>query len=646
MGRCLVGFRIAEAFVEVKSDATGLRSEVTRDVEAAGAGQEIKVGLKVDSRPLGGLFANLAPLILPGIAAVTQLTGVLGLVPAVAGAAGLAVGTAAVGFSGFGDAVRKGGADLAALPPEANKAATAVRSLGPAWESLKLDVQQRMFTGLGDIITRVGATDIPVLRTGMGQMADSLNSMFRNIGSWATSTKTVSDLRLIFDNSSVAGANLARSVQPILGLLRDIAAVGSTFLPQLTSHFANAAQKAADFISHARETGQLAGWIQTGITAAGKLWEILKNLVETMIKISQAPGFGPGILDSFVAITGAVLKLVTAIPELVPLIGAAVVAWRAYVIVQAIVNTLMTANPIGLIVVAIGLLVAAVVIAITHWDEFKASMLAVWNAIRSAVTAAINAILSLVTNVWNSITSTTSSTWNSVKNTVTGAINSVRDTVSGVANSIMSTLSNAWNSARNTAVSAWNSIVGAVSSAVGSLMGVVSGVPGRILGALGNLGSLLYQAGVNVIQGLINGIMAMVGRVSSAISSVASTIRGALPFSPAKWGPLSGSGSPDLAGAKIGGMLAEGMHSSVGDVVSASQRMAGAALPRLLPASLSLTAGGSAGGTGGQPSNAGLAKAIDRLGKRMGGVTVNVTQVAGSPAETGRFVALALRTVG
>lgn len=90
------------------------------------------------------------------------------------------------------------------------------------------------------------------------------------------------------------------------------------------------------------------------------------------------------------------------------------------------------------------------------------------------------------------------------------------------------------------------------------------------------LGNLLYDAGRNVISGLIRGIESMTGSVSGAMSGVASLIRGFLPFSPAKWGPLSGSGSPDLAGAKIGSMLATGMTRSTFQVAQAGRQLAAA----------------------------------------------------------------------
>lgn len=117
----------------------------------------------------------------------------------------------------------------------------------------------------------------------------------------------------------------------------------------------------------------------------------------------------------------------------------------------------------------------------------------------------------------------------------------------------------------------------AVRNGISRVASFVRSLPGRIRSAVGNLGGLLVQAGKNVVQGLINGITSMFGRLASVASNMASKIRNVLPFSPAKEGPLSGRGSPELAGRKIGDMVAAGMTRGTGAVAAAAAGMAGAA---------------------------------------------------------------------
>ena len=127
------------------------------------------------------------------------------------------------------------------------------------------------------------------------------------------------------------------------------------------------------------------------------------------------------------------------------------------------------------------------------------------------------------------------------------------------------------------ASSAMGAFSGAISGGIGAAVAAVGAIPGQIVGALGNLGRLLFDAGANIINGLVEGIKSKVGAVTGAIGDVASKIRGALPFSPAKWGPLSGRGNPLYSGQAIGNLVAAGMHDTLGAVTGASAELAGAA---------------------------------------------------------------------
>jgi phage-related protein len=126
------------------------------------------------------------------------------------------------------------------------------------------------------------------------------------------------------------------------------------------------------------------------------------------------------------------------------------------------------------------------------------------------------------------------------------------------------------------AAAAFTNMVNAVRSRLDSVASVVRGLPGRIKSVIGNLGSLLYNAGRNVIQGLINGITSKLGALRDKAASAASTIRNLFPFSPAKEGPLSGSGSPHIAGGKIATMVAEGIERNTPKLYKAAAAMAAA----------------------------------------------------------------------
>lgn len=78
-----------------------------------------------------GLAPNVVPLIGSAVQTVSQLSGVLGLIPAAAGAAGLAIGSLKIATVGFADAINEVGDPakfaeaIKALAPNAQQAATA-----------------------------------------------------------------------------------------------------------------------------------------------------------------------------------------------------------------------------------------------------------------------------------------------------------------------------------------------------------------------------------------------------------------------------------------------------------------------------------------------------------------------------------------
>lgn len=112
--------------------------------------------------------------------------------------------------------------------------------------------------------------------------------------------------------------------------------------------------------------------------------------------------------------------------------------------------------------------------------------------------------------------------------------------------------------------------IGAMLGDIGrAVMDLGSEIVSKVLG----FGGRLFDAGKNIIQSMIDGIKSMFGKIGSAMGEVGSKVRNFLPFSPAKEGPLSGSGSPDRAGAQISAMVASGILQGETDVAVAMHRI-------------------------------------------------------------------------
>ena len=233
------------------------------------------------------------------------------------------------------------------LAPAAQGVVSAVLQLEPAFTSLRMDVQQHLFDGLKQTLLDTANTALPVVRTGLTQMADAINTAVKNVGSFIQQQSSIQAWQGIFANIGQAATNLAGAVKPILQIITDVTTVGSQFLPQLAQHFADAAQKAADFVSKAKETGQLAQWIQTGITAVKDLWDSLKNVVAIIKDLATAQGFGPNFLQALKDVTAGIRWLTDNIPGLTSLVQAFIDAWVLAKIVTGIQSVITIVGGLG-----------------------------------------------------------------------------------------------------------------------------------------------------------------------------------------------------------------------------------------------------------------------------------------------------------
>lgn len=162
---------------------------------------------------------------------------------------------------------------------------------------------------------------------------------------------------------------------------------------------------------------------------------------------------------------------------------AANVATKAYAAAQWLLNAALTANPIGLVIVAIGALIAIVVLIATHTKELGRTFSNVWNSITSYVGKAVNMIGSRLTAFITTMK-------NIAANMVSGFLNGFRD----FGNKLMAAVAKPITDAIN-----W----------VKNKLGIRS--PSAVTHAIGE----------NFGQGFVNGITAQTANARNAAAQVA-----------------------------------------------------------------------------------------------------------------------------
>lgn len=292
---------------------------------------------------------------------------------------------------------------------------------------------------------------------------------------------------------------------------------------------------------------------------------ILKSKTETDILVTALVSALAGYaivktVSGFKSLTSSLGDIWAGIGKLIPALGAQTVATEAATVAQTEADVAMDANPIGLVVLAIAALIGVIVLVVTHWKLFKQYAVDAFHFVVSAGEDAFNWV---------------KGHWPLILAILTGPIGIAVLMIKGH----------------------WNQIVEGASAAIHDVTSWFGRLPGLIGGAISSLGSMLFNAGANMISMLAHGIESMAMAPVHAVSSIIADVRSFLPFSPARKGPLSGSGSPDVAGRQIGLMLAGGMTGSAPMISAASRQLAAATLSGYTGGAAA--AGGSAAGGGG-----------------------------------------------
>jgi hypothetical protein len=620
-------------FRELARHLSGRSVKLDVDVNERAAEQIKQIGTSFTR--LSGASLNIAGLAstaqtLAGVAAAAvQASGALLLLPAAGLAVAAVIGTLVLGFQGFGDALKSMGdpaqfaAALANLAPAAADTARSIKNLRPAFGALRLDVQQRLFTGMGATITQLANAYLPTLRTGLGGIASALNESARAFAGFLAAPQSVADTGTILDNIRAALSTLAPAGAAVAQVFRDIATVGSGFLPQLASGITRSTQRFAEFIATARQTGKLQSWISGGLSALSQMWQILKNLgsiVKSVFGALDASGGGflafltdvtgklaaflksaegMAVLDALADASAAAGQAIsgvfgTALAELGPVIVRLAPGFAEFVsqLSGGLVTALQIAGPLlsafagflsenaswlGPIVIGLGTLAAVagpLVSGLIMLGNAVRIVTLVFNAMKlallsnpfTAIALAVAALAVLIITNWDSIKTWTINAFQAISAFVSRIWQSISDWVSARVSDVLAAIG--WLGQLPGKVGAW--FRGVYQSAVGALGDLVSwvgGLPGRILSALGDLGSLLLQTGGNIISGLLRGISNAAGRVKDfLVGLVKDAVGGVLSY--------LGISSPSRLMMSIGGHTAEGFAKGIADATPLAARAA------------------------------------------------------------------------
>jgi hypothetical protein len=252
------------------------------------------------------------------------------------------------------------------------------------------------------------------------------------------------------------------------------------------------------------------------------------------------------------------------------------VATKAAAAAQWLLNVAMSANPIGLIIIAVALLIAGFVLlyrksetfraavdklwagmkaglaAVIAWfqrlgaavvviaGQIKAWFTATWNAIKAGAAALVAAVKAYLTGVGaranaiaNAVKATFARAWSAVKSAASSAVNFVKTYLRGMqttATSVASAVLRVFKTAFNAVKSAATSVASAVKSAFNQIKAVVSAVATAVSSKLKAAFNAARSAGAgaaraimapfNALKGVVNSIIGAVERLASKLRNL------------------------------------------------------------------------------------------------------------------------------
>lgn len=413
-------------------------------------------------------------------------------------------------------------------------------------------------------------------------------------GAAAKQAQAMAILELINKQSADASGQFAREQDSAAGSAQIAAAnyenakaaLGESLLPAMTS----AAQTAAT----------LATFVQNNATAFTTAAAVVGSLAAAILVAQGASMAYSVVLGIQAAASGAGTAAIAAnniaMGAYAVWAGVVKVATLAWSGVQWALNAALSANPIALVVIAIAALVAGIVWAWNNVSWFRDGIIAAWNVIKTASIAAWNGIkaflgavwqgivfyfknlnpVGFIISHWSQIKTATKAVWNAVKTFTLNLWNGIVNAIKAKVTQITTRIAFAWNAAKTLTRNAWVAMKTAVITHIVGVVTVVRSLPSRVRSALGNLGSTLMGAGKSLIDGFIRGIRNSIGRVANAARDVVQKARNYFPFSPAKEGPLSGSGYTSHSGAALVADFAKAMAGQAKTVKRAASRVASA----------------------------------------------------------------------
>lgn len=276
--------------------------------------------------------------------------------------------------------------------------------------------------------------------------------------------------------------------------------IGGKILPYLS--------KFADYII--KNMPQIRDAIDKAITKAGEIIDGLAKAIQFVIDNSKT-------LIPIVGGLAAAIGALTIINTVKGLMDAWKVSTLAQTLAQGGLNAVMSANPIGIVVLAIGLLVAAGIALYMNWDKVSAFLKTTWESIKKVSSDTFSAIGKFMSDTWDSIKLATENVWNGIKQ----FFSTVWDGIVWIFKNltIVGIIMSHWDSIKATTEKVWNGIKSFFVGLWDGIIDYLKGIP-----------STFNNIGTNMFNSLWDGLKGVWTNITSWVENSINWLKDKLTF--------------------------------------------------------------------------------------------------------------------